>query len=182
MEVICKIFSLAYFTSDPLFLAAASEISGIRRVESEFKRVEGKKRMGSAIPLIIPNCAREFLPLKDKRDFGTRIFSKVRSPILRYLPEVIGKAIRHTDRLIEKGGEILPLRLFNFFLSIENINTSKNNEAASDKVSPSKTAAQVTSSEIFANFFIRSNTTTILTSCSKSWEKALGYAFLRAIK
>ena len=78
-----------------LFRAKASLISGIKRIDTEFKRVEGKNKRGRAIPFIIPNCerAREEFAENFERFFGTKMFSAVLRPEFKYLPEVIGRAI-----------------------------------------------------------------------------------------
>ena len=49
---------VADLTRPVLPFAAASDISGIKRVDMELSRVEGKKSMGRAIPFIIPNWER----------------------------------------------------------------------------------------------------------------------------
>ena len=43
-------------TTKLCFFAAASDISGIKRADTECKSVDGKNKTGKAIPFIIPNC------------------------------------------------------------------------------------------------------------------------------
>ena len=50
-----KTLAVSLLTVEYIFFATASPISGIRRVEMEFKRVDGKSKIGKAIPFIIPN-------------------------------------------------------------------------------------------------------------------------------
>ena len=81
---------------------AASEISGISRVDSAERKDDGKNKSGIAIPLSIPNSesarSREFENLA--RQFGTSRFSMVRSEVLRYRDAVIGTAILKSRRSI----------------------------------------------------------------------------------
>ena len=90
-----KIRSVELFTIPNCFFATASDISGISKVEIEFSTVDGKSKMGSAIPFIIPNCESEDAPEKGyfARFLGTSTFSAVRKAVLRYLPEVMGMAM-----------------------------------------------------------------------------------------
>ena len=91
-EVMRIILSAAERTSPFRPLAAASLISGIKRVESAPRRVDGKNKIGNAIPFIIPNC--ESASEEDvARQIGTSRFSLVRKSEFKYLPEVIGSAI-----------------------------------------------------------------------------------------
>ena len=105
-----SIFRVAALTRESLPRADASDISGIKSVEIEPSRADGKNSIGSAIPFIIPNCERELFPENGyfARFFGTSIFSAVRSAVFRYLPEVMGTEICKTRRTIPKGGRSLP--------------------------------------------------------------------------
>ena len=73
---------------------AASDISGINRVDNAFSNVDGKNNIGRAIPFIIPKrdipspCGAEA-----DRQIGTSMFSIIRSREFKYLPEVIGSAM-----------------------------------------------------------------------------------------
>ena len=94
-KVSLSILSVDVFTIPKRFFAADSDISGISKVEIELSKVDGKNKIGSAIPLIIPNCEREFAPESGKRArfLGTNTFSAVLSAVFRYLPDVMGKAM-----------------------------------------------------------------------------------------
>jgi hypothetical protein len=73
----------------------ASEISGIKSVETALSIADGKNKSGSAIPFIAPK-SESALSLEwgnFARFLGTKIFSAVRSSEFRYLPDVIGSEI-----------------------------------------------------------------------------------------
>ena len=75
-----------------LFLAFASEISGIKSRETAVSTAEGNKMSGKAIPFIIPkeeSAAAEVIP-KAVSSLGTAALSAVRSMVLKYRPEVMG--------------------------------------------------------------------------------------------
>ena len=84
----------------------------------ELSNVEGKNRIGSAIPLIIPNWERAFELSRANlaRFFGTSMFSTVRSAVFKYLPEVIGTEISSIFAVNLYGGFCLPFRLLSRFL------------------------------------------------------------------
>ena len=94
-DVSFNIFLVLFLTRLFWFLATASDISGIRRVETELSIADGKKRIGKAMPFIIPNCeSAEELPCAYfAKFFGTKIFSAVLKRLFKYLPDVIGVAI-----------------------------------------------------------------------------------------
>ena len=54
--------STVLFTTRLCRFATATVISGISRVEIALRIAEGKNRIGSAIPFIIPNCESGFIP------------------------------------------------------------------------------------------------------------------------
>ena len=75
--------------------AIASEISGIRSVERALSSEEGKNKIGSAIPFIMPKkeSASEREAPASTRRAGTRELSKMRRREFIYFPLVIGREI-----------------------------------------------------------------------------------------
>jgi len=120
-EVSFKIRLVAFFTIKLWCFAAASLISGIKRVDTELSIADGKKRIGNAIPFIIPNCDSAEFPVRAylARFLGTNMFSTVLSAVLRYLPDVIGIAIEVIFLIIGYGGRFLPHSLFSFFFEFK---------------------------------------------------------------
>ena len=96
MQVIFMTLETADATTPRLPRAIASDISGISRVDTALRSVDGKKRMGSAIPFIIPKVDRASAPENAyfARFLGTSMFSAVRNREFKYLPAVMGRAIR----------------------------------------------------------------------------------------
>ena len=62
------------------------------------------------------------------------------------------------------------------------ISPNNRQEQISAAVSPKRTAPQAKASPLWANFFTSTTTISILIPCSNSWDTALGFARLLAIK
>ena len=117
--VIPIVFSTSCRIISVLLSAADSEISGMSRVEIACKKEDGKNIIGKAIPLSRPKVSRPLLLLPEnaERHFGTSRFSAVCSPLVKYLPAVIGVAILSIAEVTLPLMQPSPSEVVSFFLS-----------------------------------------------------------------